>query len=170
MSWELSDILSLPEAQGESVTQVFMAFGREWPITIDTARASDPEMFFAMSSLLAKKPDGTWAQEVPSIEITTPQGKHVRVEDRVYLTALKLLEEVAVSPKLSAEEWAIFGHKVRGPVMAQITGWVFDHAQLGETIAEVEAAKNGSADGPSLSPILSSASVSSFLESLPEEY
>lgn len=167
--WGLSEILSMPDAPAAHVTKVFVAGGREWPITIDTSKASDAETFFEFASLLGKKDDGSWAQKVEPIEIVTPHGKRIRVDSRQYIVALRLLESAAVSPKLSAEEWAIFGDKVRGQVMGEISGWLFEVSGVGKMGDEVKAAKNDSAPAESVSQTSSLERVSSFLQTLPDE-
>lgn len=167
--WGLSEILAIPDAPSKHVTRVFVAAGQEWPITIDTSNASDAETFFEFAALLGKKEDGSWAQEVEPIEIITPQGKKIRAESRQYIVALRLLECAAVSPKLTAEEWAIFGDKVRGKVMGEISGWVFEVSGVWKMGDEVKAAKNDSPPAESVSPTSSLERVSSFLETLPDE-
>src|SRR6185437_5334302 len=117
--WGLSDVLGLPEPQSATQTQVFEAGGKEWPITIRTDARTSAEHFYDLTLCLSR------AIEDKTLSFLTPapNPRRIEIKSAAYLGQLYILEKVAVSPVLSAPEWAIFGHKVGGLVMEKILDW-----------------------------------------------
>jgi len=139
--WGSGDILAATELpQRPVVSKVFVANGREWPITLDPNVMDEADHFYEYSSqssefILKKEP----------LKVQPPVGEAFTVRNPIYLASLALLAKVAV-PKLSIDEWAMFGRKVGVAKMEEIFKWLAQETSMDAATIQGEMAseKKGS--------------------------
>lgn len=143
-SWGLLDISALPEPERcEPATQVFHACGRDWPVTVDTGAAQDPDKLFELLTML--RPD----QNSSGLTVVTDTGKF-KLANAGYIGGLRVLSKVALMPRLTLDEWAEFGRKATATnkdMMGQIINFALSANRIGESDLKAEEKEAGESTG-----------------------
>lgn len=115
----LGDVLSVPKPEESFETRSYEANGRKWDITIRTDGKRSAERFFRLTQILS---EAAMIQE--PLKLLLPSGEKFEVSDPGYIANLRVLAEVATSPRFTPEEWGVFSERVAGPeIMEEIFDW-----------------------------------------------
>lgn len=144
--WGLPDILQAPSRkEAKPVTKEFEALGSKWPITISPDALDDANAFYDFAAKTQ-----SYVLEGHTVTVQDPVSGEFTLTSGIYIAGLELLSKIA-APKLSLDEWAIFGKKVGATKMEEILAWVSTTAKLtgAHAKAEFESAKKDTRKGRS---------------------
>jgi hypothetical protein len=131
----LTDLIDLPDAEAsEPAVKVMEARGRSLSFTARTDANTDPVRYYTLAAILGS------AADKKGIKVSL-LGTPFSVAGGAYLNSLKILSSTVTAPSWGLDEWAVFGRKFGGAVVAQLAAWALTVNGLNDVApSEVEEA------------------------------